>query len=84
MKAKAIPVNERLPESGHHVPLIFIYGNGNWGKASGYYDEENKLWEIEWSDDHPNSEDITHWIEIISDTDLRKDNIALRNKILGE
>ncbi len=60
-KLKLVSVEERLPD-GYMVPLIYIYGNGNSGNAVGYHN--GKEWDIEYSDDHPDSEDIKYWIEI--------------------
>jgi hypothetical protein len=57
---KLVPVGERLPD-GYIVPLLYIYQNGNEGWAMGYHD--GKEWEIEYSDDHPGSEDIKFWVD---------------------
>ena len=56
-----ISVKDRLPEECVVCFLMWTYPNGNTGMAVGYID--NGEWEIEWTDDHPASEDISHWIE---------------------
>lgn len=58
---KWISVKERLPEEYSVVYLKWIYSNGNTGKAIGFYDDGE--WEIEWSDNHPGNEDISHWLD---------------------
>jgi len=58
---KWISVEERLPEEYHTHFLKWTYANGNSGMAAGSYDDGE--WDIEWSDDHPMSEDISHWLE---------------------
>jgi len=58
-----VSVEDRLPD-GYLVPLICIYENGNSVDAIGYYKEDEKEWEIEWSDDHPESNDVKYWIDI--------------------
>lgn len=58
---KWISINDRLPEEFVPCFLQWTYANGNTGMAAGYLDEGE--WEIEWSDNHPSSGDISHWIE---------------------
>ena len=60
---KWVAVNDRLPKDGYTYFLRYTYGNGNTGLAAGYWLVDEGEWEIEWSDDHPMSEDISHWIE---------------------
>lgn len=60
-KVSLVSVNDRLPD-GYIVPLLCIYPNGNEVLAMGFHDGNE--WEIEYSDDHPDSEDVKFWIEI--------------------
>ena len=58
---KWVSIKNRLPEEYVSSYLYCQYGNGNTARAIGsYYDGE---WEIEWSDDHPDAEDIKYWFE---------------------
>ncbi len=56
-----VSVDDRLP-NGYEVPLLCIYGNGNRIWAMGYHN--NSEWQIEYSGDHPESEDVKYWIDI--------------------
>lgn len=60
---KWINVLERLPKEGYEHHLKYVYQNGNSGIAVGYYDEDEKGFIIEYSDDHPMGEDIKYWLE---------------------
>jgi len=60
-----IPVKDRLPEELYNYFLRYTYAYGNTGMAAGYL--SGGEWEIEWSDDHPMSEDISHWLEADND-----------------
>ncbi len=57
---KLIDVSERLPDTT--VPVIYVFANGNHGCTIGYHNGIE--WELEYSDDHPDSDDIKYWIEI--------------------
>ncbi len=58
---KWVSIKDRLPEEYVSSYLYCQYDNGNTARAIGsYYDGE---WEIEWSDDHPDAEDIKYWFE---------------------
>lgn len=54
-------VKDRLPEEFRCCFLLWTYANGNTGKAVGYLDDGE--WQIEWSDDYPVSDDISHWMD---------------------
>lgn len=58
---KWISVDERLPEEYETCFLKWTYPNGNTGNAVGCLDDDE--WEIEWSDDHPQSKHISHWLD---------------------
>jgi len=60
---KLVSIKDRLPD-GYLVPLICVDPNGNSVLAMGYYDEDIKEWEIEFSENHPNSKDVKFWIDI--------------------
>ncbi len=60
---KWVSVKDRLPERYYSKYLKYEYANGNSGRAIGTLFAEGDEWEIEWSDDHPDSTDITHWLE---------------------
>ncbi len=60
---KWISVKDRLPEELTACYLQYTYENGNMGAAVGFLDDGE--WEIEWSDDHPVSDDISHWLDEI-------------------
>ncbi len=62
MKVELVSVKDRLPD-GIEVPLLCIYGNGNQVWAMGYH--TGKEWEIEYSDDHPDTDDVKFWIDIV-------------------
>lgn len=55
-----VRVEERFPDK--YVPVIYVFANGNHGSTMGYHNGIE--WELEYSDDHPDSEDIKYWIEI--------------------
>lgn len=55
-----VSTKDRLPEEYEMCYLMWTYQNGNTGMAVGFIDDGE--WEIEWSDDHPQSEDISHWL----------------------
>ena len=59
---KWVSLKERLPTKEYGVYLKYIYQNGNSGRAIGYLNDDGE-WEIEWSDDHPQPEDIKFWLE---------------------
>ncbi len=61
-KVKLVDVKDRLPEEYVSVFLICIYPNGNSVQGVGSYHDYK--WDIEWSDDHPDSEDVKYWVEI--------------------
>ena len=60
-RVELVSVDDRLPD-GYTVPLLCIYPNGNEVVAMGYHDGQE--WQIDYSDDHPQPEDIKFWIDI--------------------
>ena len=62
IKLKWVDITERKPEPYYCTYLKCIYGNGNQVSAIGWLNDES-VWEIEWSDDHPMPEDIKFWLE---------------------
>lgn len=62
-KIKLWNIKAKLPKDGITVFLICEYENKNQVRAVGWYNEDEKNWSIEWSDDHPQSEDVKYWIE---------------------
>ena len=60
-QTKWVSVKDRLPEEYSCCYLRWTYRNGNTGRAIGFFYGDE--WEIDWSDDHPQSEDISHWLE---------------------
>lgn len=60
---KWISIKDELPEEFVTCFLRLTYENGNTGMATGYLDDGE--WEIEWSDNHTQSKDISHWLKEI-------------------
>lgn len=67
-KIELISVNERLPPEGVEVHLLCVYDNGNEVLGMGYYTGEE--WEIEYSNNHPLSNDVKYWVDIHEKIDM--------------
>ncbi|KKL52758.1 hypothetical protein LCGC14_2282240 [marine sediment metagenome] len=63
LKINLVDVNDRLPKDKYGEHFVYCeYQNGNHCSGLASFNDD-KEWEFEWSDDHPESEDVRYWIE---------------------